>query len=227
MWESIIIVSTILCISYLLIDFQKNKRTRKNTLRHRNSDLVKVLLGLEEEKLDKLLELYRQEFGSSAARYARTTYTKWKSGKVRPNRQTFNRFLLHLPNVMSFDLKCEVLRRLRQEYCSTNHYSLTVDPRNWRETLTPLVDGLIEKSYAAELPQHVEERLRWLAANDMRVASAVLTESQVQESKNAMQLLESEFQHLEELFRQTRGRSEITHIVKLPLGTITLTIKGK
>lgn len=227
MWESIIIVSTILSIRYLLIVISKNKRTKNSTPRNRNADLVKVLLSLEQARLENLFQLYAQEFGPSAARYARMTYAKWRSGEVRPNKQTFNRLLVHLPEVMSFDLKCEVLRRLRQEYCSQDNYSLTLDPRNWRDTLTPLVESLIRKSYSAQLPQHVEERLRWLSANDMQIASAVLVESQAQESKNAMQLLEQEFKNLEELLSATKGRSEITHIVKLPLGTITLKIRGR
>jgi hypothetical protein len=227
MWESIIIVSTILCVSYLWIDFSKNRQVEKKIPQNRNADLVKVLLSLEQANLENLFQLYEREFGPAAARYARGTYYKWRSGEVRPNKQTFKRFLLHLPTVMSFDLKCEVLRKLRQEYCSKDNYSLAVDPQNWKETLTPLIDDLVNKSYAAQLPKHVEERLRWLSADDMQIASAVLTESQAQESKNAMQLLEQEFGHLEQLLKDTRGRSEVTHIIKLPVGTITLTIRER
>jgi hypothetical protein len=227
MWESIIIVSTILCVSYLWIDFSKNRRVEKKIPQNGNADLVKVLLGLEQANLENLFQLYAREFGPAAARYARGTYYKWKSGEVRPNKQTFNRFLVHLPTVMSFDLKCEVLRKLRQEYCSKDNYSLAVDPQDWKETLAPLIDDLVNKSYAAQLPKHVEERLRWLSADDMQIASAVLTASQAQESKNAMRLLEQEFGHLEQLLKDTRGRSEVTHIVKLPVGTITLTIRGR
>jgi hypothetical protein len=227
MWESILIISTFLCVSYLLIDFSKNKRVKETISRNRNADLVKVLLGLEQTNLENLFQLYAREFGPAAARYARRTYDKWRSGEVRPNRQTFNRFLVHLPSVMSFDLKCEVLRKLRQEYCSQDNYSLVVDPKNWRDALTPLIDDLIRKSYVAQLPKHVEERLRWLSANDMQLASAVLAESQAQESKNAMRLLEQEFDHLDQFLDDTKGRSEVTHIVKLPLGNITLTIRGR
>ena len=91
-----------------------------------NAELIKVLFDLEEEPLDELFRLYKEQFGDNAARYARHTYRKWKAGEVRPNRQTFNRFLLHLPKVMSFDLKCEVLRELREAYCARDNYELTV-----------------------------------------------------------------------------------------------------
>lgn len=227
MWELIIIVAFVLYAGYLVVKFKEKRRAKDNIPQNRNADLVKVLLGLEQANLENLFQLYAREFGSSAARYARRTYDKWRSGEVRPNRQTFNRFLVHLPSVMSFDLKCEVLRKLRQEYCAQDNYSLVVDTKNWREALSPLVDDLIRKSYVAQLPQHVEERLRWLSANDMQIASAVLAESQAQESKNTMQLLEQEFDHLDQFLDETKGRSEVTHIVKLPLGNITLTIRGR
>src|SRR5215217_664385 len=68
-----------------------------------NAELVKTLLSLEEESLEKLFKLYKAEFGEGAAGYARRTYKKWKAGEVRPNRQTFNRFLVYLPKVMSYD----------------------------------------------------------------------------------------------------------------------------
>ncbi len=227
MWELIIIVAVILYAGYLVVEFKERSRAKETIPRNRNADLIKVLLGLEQTNLENLFQLYAREFGPAAARYARRTYDKWRSGEVRPNKQTFNRFLVHLPGVMSFDLKCEVLRKLRQEYCSQDNYSLVVDPKNWRDALIPLIDDLIRKSYVAQLPQHVEERLRWLSANDMQLASAVLAESQAQESKNAMRLLEQEFDHLDQFLDVTKGRSEVTHIVKLPLGNITLTIRGR
>ena len=192
-----------------------------------DADMVKMVLNLEQKALEDLFTLYRKEFGAEAARYARRTYNKWKSGEVRPNRQTFNRFLVHLPSVMSFDLKCEVLRKLRQEYCSRNDYQLTVDTRSWREDVVPLVEELVNKSYTAQLPRYVEKKLRWLAADDMQLAHSILAESQAQESRNALFLLEREFDNIEQLLHATGGRGEVTHTVKLPLGTITLTVERR
>lgn len=80
--------------------FQRVSRAREN------AELMKVLLNLEEEPLNALFALYKNEFGSGAAQYARHTYRKRQAGEVRPNRQTFSRFLIYLPKVMSFDLKC-------------------------------------------------------------------------------------------------------------------------
>lgn len=196
-------------------------------LEYENSDLVKALLMIEEDALDELLELYKKEFGAGAARYARRTFQKWKAGQVRPNRQTFERFLVHLPKVMSYDLKCEVLRHLMEEYCSKGHYDLTVYTDNWEETLTPLVKQIIDKPYTAALPKQMEEKLRWLADGEMQIAHDILKKSQVDEGKIAVSMLRQEFENIEKLLTESTVKPKVTHQLKFPYGTITLFIKRR
>ncbi len=191
-----------------------------------NAELVKVLLNLEEKPLEDLFRLYRDQFGGSAARYARNTYHKWKSGEVRPNKQTFSRFLINLPKVMSFDLKCEVLRELREVYCATEKHKLTVRTDDWKEKLTPLVEGMIARAKDAELPDVLRRRLTWLAEDDVEVANALLQRSQTQVSLDALALLEKEFSNIQRLLDNTNGRGKVTHVLRLPVGTITMQIKS-
>ena len=96
-----------------------------------NSELIKVLLSVDEKSLAELFKLYKTQFGRGAAYYARRTYKKWKTGKVRPNSQTYQRFLVQLPQAMSYNLKCEVLRKLMQEYCPKDDYRLRVWVNDW------------------------------------------------------------------------------------------------
>lgn len=195
--------------------------------RIRDSDVVRVVLGLQPAVVDELFELYAKEFGPGAARYARRTRRKWEAGEVRANRQTFERLLVRLPGVMSFDLKCEVLRKLREEFCPVAHYELSVGADGWRESVAPLVDSLVQKSYASELPRQIERRLQWLAADDMRVARAILDESRARESRNALELLERELPEIARLVEGGGGRgTRVTHTIMLPSGSITLKIKG-
>jgi len=186
---------------------------------------VKVLLELDAESREKLFTLYQEQFGDNAAKYARSTYQKWKAGSVRPNKQTFSRFLINLPRVMSFDLKCEVLRELREAYCPRGEYDITVSIDNWKSSLTPLVEEIIERATTAELPASLQRRLSWLAEDDMAAANALLAESQARESRNAMALLEKEFSNIEELLDNAPRDTRISHILKLPLGSIKVHIK--
>lgn len=222
-----IIIAAVIIVS--LIYFNKNFASLfpKSQKQIHNSELVKTLLNLDEKSLNGLLELYGKEFGTGAARYARKTYLKWKDGKVRPNRQTFERFLVHLPKVMSYDLKCEVLRRLMEEYCSRKDYELTVYTDNWEKTLTPLVKEIIDRPYTAELPTPIEARLNWLADGETQIAQDILRRSQVEESKIAVSMLRQEFENIDELLTAAKGKSKVTHELKFPYGTITLNIKRR
>ena len=222
------IAIAIVIASALLIYYVGLKApAEKVTTRFHNRDIIKVILNLNQNKLDELLGLYTKEFGVEAGRYARRTYNKWKSGEVRPNKQTFNRFLIHLPTVMTFDLKCEVLRKLREEYCSKDKYSLKVDTRNWKETLAPLITNIINKAYTAQFPKHIERRHKWLSDDDVKIASAILAESQAQETRNAMSLLEQEIENIERLLRTAPGTNEVIHTIELPFGVIRLKIEER
>jgi hypothetical protein len=220
-------VAGLLYYVYNRTGFSQRLRRKVISTGSQNAELMKVLLDLEGEPLDDLFKLYKEQFGENAAHYAHHTYHKWKAGEVRPNRQTFSRFLLYLPKVMSFDLKCEVLRELREAYCAKDNYKLTVHTDDWRETLDPLVRSIITKANDAELPQTLQGRLNWLAGDDMQIAREILARSQTRQSLNALSLLNEEFSNIAQLLENAKGSGKVTHILRLPLGTITLKIKGR
>lgn len=200
---------------------------KKSASKFHHRELMKVLLGLDKESVEKLLELYKQEFGAGAARYARKTYQKWENGDVRPIKQTFERFLIHLPKVMNYDLKCEVLRHLMEEYCAKDKYSLTVYTDNWEKTLEPLVRKIIDKPYTATLPVQIEKRLQWLAEDEMQIAENILKKSQIEEGKIAVSMLREEFANIHNLLENAKGKPKVTHELKFPYGTIHLEIKRR
>ncbi len=189
-----------------------------------NREIMRVLLGLDEKSLEELLELYKNQFGTGAAQYARKTYLKWKDGKVRPIAQTYQRFLIHLPNVMDYDLKCEVLRHLMEEYCAKDKYELKVSTDDWEEKLTPLIEQIIAKTFTAQLPIEIERKLQWLGQGDMQLAQNILRKSQAEEGRIAVSMLKEEFASIEKLLAETNLKPKVTHELKFPYGTITLYI---
>jgi hypothetical protein len=222
-----IIIAIIIILLLIYFDVPRNSFISTGQKKIHNSELVKTLLNLDAKSLDELFRLYKENFGAGAARYARQTYQKWKAGKVRPNRQTYERFLVHLPKVMSYDLKCEVLRHLMEEYCSRKDYQITVFADDWEKTLTPLVREIIDRPYTAELPTSIERRLEWLAQGEMQIAQDILRKSQVEESKIAVSMLRGEFENIEKLLAETRGKTSVTHKMRFPYGTIALKIKKR
>ena len=211
---------------YFGYDYFRRSSTPKE-LKPKNAELMKVLLNLDEEPLEELFALYKQEFGTSAARYARETHQKWRSGEVRPNKQTFRRFFMYLPKVMSFDLKCEVIRELRDEYVRKERFELSVYTDNWKETLLPVVEEVIAKGESAQLPVAIQKKLIWLADDDAEVAGAILARSQRMLAEQNLTMLEKEFATIDQLLDNTQGGGKVTHVLKLPSGIITLNIKRR
>jgi hypothetical protein len=195
--------------------------------KYKDSKLVGVLLGLPEHALEELMELYKKEFGTGPARYAKKTYQKWKSGKVQPASRTYERFLVHLPKVMTYDLKCEVLRHFMEEYSDKAHYNLDVFTDDWEEKLSPLVQQIIDKAYTTQLPVEVERKLRWLGEGDMQAAQQILRASQAEEGKIAVASLRGEIDNIEKLLAASDLKPKVTHTLKFPYGDVEMNIKRR
>lgn len=222
-----VIAATFAILGYIAYKYEISLLPPNATAKIPDSELVKVLLSLDDESLNELFASYKTEFGRGAAYYARRTYRRWQTGKVRPNRQTFQRFFVQLPKVMSYDLKCEVLRKLMQEFCAKDNYDLQVSTGDWEEKLTPLVETMIQKAYTTSLPKSVEEKLQWLALDEMRIAQNILKNSQIEEGKIAVSMLRGEIADIEVMLENAKGKSRITHRLKFPYGTINLEIKRR
>ena len=192
-----------------------------------DATLVRTLLGLDDAKLAELLELYAKEFGPGPARYARRTLQKWRAGEVQPATQTFERFLLHLPKVMSFELKCEVLRHFMEEYAARDSYELDISTDDWEEKFDPLVKQIIDKAFTANLPAEVERKLEWLVEGDMQAARAMLRASQAAEGRLMVSMLHDEFENFERLLGEKHLKPRVTHVLEFPYGTIKLNVKRR
>ena len=225
-----IIVLGTLVVLYFLWNFKRPVLSVLDGPKAENihrSKLVSVLLNLNNESVNELLDLYKKEFGSGPARYAKRTYRKWRSGEVQPATQTFQRFLLHLPQVMSYDLKCEVLRLFMEEFAPKDNYKLNVHTDDWEEKVTPMVHQIIDKAYTAKLPIEVERKLRWLGDGDMQAAQNMLKRSQAEEGRIVVSMLRGEFDNIENLLAHEHLKPRVKHTLKFPYGTIDLTIKRR
>lgn len=201
--------------------FSRHQESRK----YHKSVLVRVLLDLPENTIKELLDLYKAEFGPGPARYARATFKKWKSGHVQPATQTFNRFLVHMPKVMSYDMKCEILRHFMEEYAAKDEHELDVTIDDWETKLEPLVHQIIDKAFTAQLPAEIERQLRWLGDGDMQAAQSILRASQAEEGRIMVSMLRDEFYAMEGLLDQRHLKPKVTHVLEFPYGTIKLNVR--
>lgn len=189
-----------------------------------DKDILDEFYRLNSRQLSSLFRAYERKYGSSAASYARRTYPDWKFGLTRPSAKTVGRLLESLPEVLGFEAKCELVRKLRLRHRIPESHTLKVSTADWQEAVIPLVKRLVLKAQTAGLPAHIEQRLSWLANNDSQAAQVLLARSEVYEGALAVCLLKHEFSAIESAL-STLTRSKVTHTIKLPHGNIHLTIK--
>ena len=91
----------------------------------------------------------------------------------------------------------------------------------------PLVKDVIDAPYNAELPLEVQRRLTWLADGEMGLAKEIVRQSQVEEGKIAVSMLEREFASIEKILAETHLQPKVTHQLKFPYGTINLKIRRR
>ncbi len=193
----------------------------------RRSELVSALLNLNDDAVRELLALYKKEFGTGPASYARRTLRKWRAGSVRPATQTFERFLVHLPKVMSYDMKCDVLRHFMEEYAAKENVELEIYTDEWEDKLEPMVRRMIDKAFTAELPGQVERHLEWLGDGDMQAAKQILRHSQAEEGRIMVSMLRDEIRAIEKILAEEHLKPKVTHVLEFPYGTITLYVRKR
>ena len=225
--EYIYIIGAAAIIIYFLISSRRSRLSNTYRRQFHTSTLVSTLLKLDARSIDELMALYKAEFGTGPARYARRTLEKWKAGKVQPATQTYERFLVHLPKVMSYDLKCEVLRHFMEEFAAKDDYELDVYTDDWAEKLDPLVEQIIDKAFTANLPAEVERKLQWLGEGDMQAARHLLRASQAEESRIMVSMLHEEFENLDRLLAEGHLKPKVAHVLEFPYGTIKLNVKRR
>lgn len=189
-----------------------------------DKDVLDEFYKLNPGQLSSLFGNYERKYGRWAASYARKTYHGWKSGSTRPSAKTVGRLLESLPEVLDFESKCELLRKLRVRHRRPESHTLEVSTADWQEAVVPLVKRLILKARSAGLPAPVEQRLSWLSNNDAKAAQALLARSEVYEGALAVSLLRHEFSTIESAL-SVLTRSRVKHTITLPYGNVCLTIK--
>ena len=229
----LLLVAFAITYVFLFLGVSKNRRhwffdrPENPKKQFHRSRLLSVLLDLDDDSFAELMKLYRAEFGAGPAYYARRTYKKWKTGKVMPNVETYERFLQHLPKVMTYDMKCDVLRLFVEEFAGKDNYELDVYPDDWEEKLAPLVNQVVNKAFTAKLPIQIERKLRWLVEGDMQAAQNILRASQAEEGRIMTSMLQKDFDAINRLVSVEHLNPKVTHVLKFPYGTISLNVRKR
>lgn len=189
-----------------------------------DGDVAKIFLNLPKQKLEVILRKYGQLHGSSAASYARSTYGKWRRGAVKMSGMVAERLLNLVPLILEPADQFELVKKLRSTHLRKENHRLSCTPAECRQTIGPVVNEMVSKSSKFQLPQHIVDRVQWLANGDAVAAQKLLAAAEKEEARVRVRYLASEYQRIAYMLENMQGSSSVNHTIELPQGTVAVTI---
>ena len=144
------------------------------------NDIRAEFFKFPNDALNELFLDYGSSYGDRAEAYARKTYPKWKSNKVKLSGQTMERLIELVPPYLSANQRLTLLTSLVDKYKpqKPSHYiSINVEkPLAGLNELNSIFGQLIVSDELANMPQNVMEAAQWLYNDDMTVARRMIQE---------------------------------------------------
>lgn len=201
------------------------RRELSSTFGGIDRDVERLFLALDREDLEELLEVYEEEFGKSAATYARNTFPKWKKGTVRMSGEVAERLLNLLPPLLPDETRFELVKKLRASNFRKVHRRVYSKPESWREDLAPAIAEVVGHGSTARISDAVKSRVSWLANGDVASAEQLLLAAEKDEAITRLVYLEAELRRIETMVAQLGHlNTSISHQITLPQGTIDVVI---
>ena len=190
-----------------------------------DQDVERIFLELEKDDLNDLLEVYEEEFGKSAANYARATFPKWKRGAVRMGAAVAERLLSLVPPLLSQEERFDLVKKLRMVNFKKVRHHIRTTPEKWGEELAPVIKEVVGHGSTAVISEAVKQRVSWLANGDVAAAEKLLLAAEKDEAITQLAYLQIEFKRLEAMIAQLGDlKTSISHCIELPQGTINVHI---
>ncbi len=144
-------------------------------------DMRKAFLSLDEDALDSLMSDYGSMHGDAAERYARKTYSSWKSGSTKLSGQTLERLVELIQPYLEPEQRHDILLKvLNKHKRSGTHQSIRInikEPAEGFRQIDAALERLRSEDPLAFIPEHVMEAAKWLYDDDMTAARAMLAEA--------------------------------------------------
>lgn len=189
-----------------------------------DDDIRSAFLGLNKNQLLNFLFHYEKKHGLTARLYAEQAFPAWRSGATRMSAQTTERLLQLLPPFLGSDVKCDLIRKLREKHRQASIHTLAVTTTNYREALYPLARAMVGKAYNANLPAAIESRLNWLSDDDAEASKALLAGAEAAATVVTLSKIEEEFGRMHQLLASTKVK-QLNHRIELPYGILNLTVR--
>ena len=180
-----------------------------------DADVKAYLFSLDDASQARLLRLYGQKYGASAATYAQNTLPRWKSGATVMSGMVAKRLFEFIPMVMAYEDKIRLAEKLWKRLGPSSKAVLTIGPLADRQLVEANVLSILDRQVTVyELPKALSERFAWLAERDVSAMQQLLNHFRSQETQLARQQAASVLPLLQQ---QAFTHAEITKEARLVL----------
>lgn len=190
------------------------------------TEIKKAFLELESDALDDLFLDYGAIHGDSAERYARNTFSKWKSGATKLSGQTMERLMELVPPYLSSDQRFSILKLvLNKHQRSAPHRNIRInvkEPAEGFSELDVVLGSMSRNDLLAHLPEKVMKAASWLYDDDITVARSMLAEADRIENDQIRTRAAREI----DLLKRTISTGQVkaaTYSVQMPAGSLSVT----
>jgi len=160
-----------------------------------DEDVKQYFFSLSTQELKTVLAEYGKQWGPKAEQYASDTMDRWKNGTTRMSGQNAKRLFDLLPPRMPLDKKFHLVEKLWKKLGPHSHKLLQVGAQtNPDKVLKVLQEHITQTVDQFTLPPALENRFKWLAANDVRVQQQLLNHFQELEKTQTVRLFKNELQ---------------------------------
>ena len=190
-------------------------------------DIRRTFLGLDKPTLQRLLAIYGQRHGDSAANYARKILPKWQSGAVTLSGQTMERLVELVPPFLTAAGRLSLLEKILQK--NPTHPPTTrvkidgMAPATGLAELDSALASMRHTDPLAHLPPKVMQTATWLYADDITAARAMV--AQIDARRN--EIMRASAQKELDLLRRATLAGQIknaSYAVHMPAGTLAVTV---
>ncbi|TRZ55980.1 MAG: hypothetical protein D4S02_16685 [Rhodocyclaceae bacterium] len=190
-------------------------------------DIRRTFLELNEQMLQRLLTVYGERHGDSAAKYARKTLPKWQSGAVTLSGQTMERLVELVPPFLAASARLSLLEKILQKN-PTHPPTIRVKidglaPATGLAELDSALAGMRHTDPLAHLPPKVMQAATWLYADDITAARAMV--AQIDARKN--EAMRASAQKELDLLRRATVSGQVknaSYTVRMPAGTLEVAV---
>ena len=154
-------------------------RQLSSTLGGTDRTVKNYLFGLSGKELDAVLRDYGDKYGKTAKSYAIQTMPRWRSGRVAMSGMVAERFFNLLPPRMPLSTKYQIAEELWRYVGPRSSKTLRFGPDVTSQEVVRLAERHISTVLEEyKIPEALERRFDWLAANDVTVKQEILNHLQ-------------------------------------------------